>query len=114
MSLREDYPDSDDPEEECRQHYAGWKMLGEFERMRPAKLDSYQQQMLALFYKARKHAEEMKPIPQKVIKKVTNTTLCDADICEFIVGGIDDHFLSLCAAKMKRDIEKMKSKGGKP
>lgn len=108
MQLREDYPDSPDPEEECKRNYIAFKMPEEFERLRPAKLDSYQQQLLSLFYKARKHAEEMKPIPYRVMQKVTDTTLCDADICEYIIAGIDDHFLSLCSAKVKRDIENMK------
>lgn len=113
MSLREDYPDSPDPEEACRQNYIAFKMPHEFERMRPKPLDLYQSQLLTLFYKCRRYAEEMKPIPRQIVKELSDCSLCDSDIAEFIITGLDSEFLSICAAKVKRDMDSLKSKGNK-
>jgi hypothetical protein len=111
MSLREDYPDEADPEEACRRSYQAWRRLDEFDAMRPKQLDHYQRQMLAKFYKCREYSEEMKPIPRDILAEVSDSNLCDPDICEFIIKGLDSEFLAICSAKVKRDIENLKSKG---
>jgi hypothetical protein len=113
MSLREDYPDEADPEEACRRNYLAWKRLSEFEKLRPKKLDGYQSQLLSLFYKCRRYAEEMKPIPRRIVQELSDCGLCDSDIAEFIINGLDSEFLSICSAKVKRDIDSLKSKGNK-
>lgn len=112
MQLREDFPDSANPEAECEAIYISWKKQDEFEKMRPARLNNYQNKLLAIFYKCRKYADEMRSIPLEILKEFSSCNFCEQDICQFIVSGIDDHFLTLCGAKMKRDIENMKSKGG--
>lgn len=111
MSLRDDYPDEADPEEACRRNYQAWRKLDEFDAMRPRQLDQYQRRMLSLFYKCREHAEEMKRIPRDVLEEFADSNLCDPDICQLIIEGLDSEFLSICSAKVKRDIENLKSKG---
>ena len=66
--------------------------------------------MLSIFYKCRGYSEEMKSIPTDVLKEQCKSTKSDDDIVKFIVKGLDAHFLKACSDKVKRDLEKSKSK----
>lgn len=114
MKLKEDYPDEADPEAKAAADYGafGPKYAAEFEAMRPKRLSEYQQRFLSLFYKCRKYAEEMKPIPIAVLTRYTKCDFAEPDVCRFIIEGVDSKFLEICGDKMRRDIDKMK-KGGK-
>lgn len=66
--------------------------------------------MLSIFYKCRGYSEEMKNIPSAVLKECCESGKSDDDIVVFIVKGLDSHFLKACSDKVKRDLEKSKSK----
>lgn len=113
MKLKEDYPDEPDPESKAAADYSafGAKYVAEFEAMRPKRLSEYQQRFLSLFYKCRKYAEELKPIPLTVVTRYTKCDFAEPDVCRFIIEGIDGKFLEICADKVRRDTEKMKRGG---
>lgn len=66
--------------------------------------------MLSIFYKCRGYSEEMKSIPSAVLKEYCKSSKSDDDIVMFIVKGLDSQFLKACSDKVKRDLEKSKSK----
>ena len=111
MHLKEDYPDSECPENECFKIYSDWGLPEEFYKMRPKQLNTYQSKLLNLFYKCRVYSEELKSIPFNTIKEFSNCDFCEADIAEYIICGIDNQFLKMCSDKIKRDLENIKNKG---
>lgn len=105
MSLRESYPDVDDPEKCFYSDCKAWGTLNEFYSAKPKELNKYQQMLLSLFYKCRKYAEDLKPVPLDILEKICDTDLVDADIAVYIVGTVDSHFLKLSSDKVKRDLD---------
>jgi hypothetical protein len=85
-------------------------MLSDFYSQKPKELNDYQKEMLSIFYKCRSYSEEMKTIPSEALKEHCKSTKSDDDIVKFIVKGLDSHFLKACSDKVKRDLEKSKSK----
>lgn len=85
-------------------------MLSDFYRQKPKELTEYQKEMLSIFYKCRGYSEEMKSIASEVLRENCKSSKSDDDIVRFIVKGLDSHFLKACSDKVKRDLEKTKSK----
>lgn len=110
MTLKTDYPDSPDPEASCFKDHCAWgeKYIEEFYKLKPKKLNEYQEQILLIFYKCRNYSDEMKRIPLDILEKFCNVDICDSDICEYIVKGIDSEFLRLSSEKIKNDTSKIR------
>ncbi len=113
MLLRESYPDSESPEDDFYNDSVLWKDTATFYKLKPKELTLYQKEILSIFYKCRQESEELKTIPNAILKEYCNSKASDFDIVKFIVKGLDTHFLKACSDKMKRDLEKSKNKAAK-
>lgn len=111
MTLKQDYPNEDNPEAKVYKDYKAWGMLDELERMKPEPLDDRQDSLLQLFYKCRQYSKPMETIPIEIAERFSNNCEFESDLAMFIINKLDSEYLKICYEKEQRDIENIKNNG---
>ena len=83
------------------------EQLGELE------LTSVQQQILSAFYEARRDAIDRNRIPHATMLRLADTISYESDLAIKVMQQLDDLLIELVNDKIKRDADRMKSKGAK-
>ena len=77
----------------------------EFYKMRPT-LDHRQVELLSCYYSARRDVEFAHRIKEKDLFEFASSLNYETDIAITVLKSVDDHYVSLCVAKQKRESAK--------
>ena len=77
------------------------------------KLTRTQQELLSAFYAGRREAADRNRIPYATMQRLADTINYESDLAIRCIQALDDTLIELVNEKERKDMERMKSKGGK-
>ena len=77
------------------------------------KLTHTQQELLSAFYAGRREATDRNRIPYATMQRLADTISYESDLAIRCIQALDDTLIELVNEKERKDLERMKSKGGK-
>lgn len=76
------------------------------------KLTHTQQELLSTFYSGRREAVDRNRIPYATMQRLADTISYESDLAIRCIQALDDTLIELVNEKERKDLERMKSKGG--
>lgn len=76
------------------------------------KLTHTQQELLSAFYAGRREATDRNRIPYATMQRLADTISYESDLAIRCIQALDDTLIELVNERERKDLERMKSKGG--